>query len=221
MSPLRRSPALAPAPALALAFAPALALGVLLLGAGCSRDKGAVLVRWRIVDSSTVQGLGQCREPGSATALKRESNACCGSVSSQRMGSVPRDIIIDHIRLRARRIGDVDQPSAMDVACATCCFTCSPFEKTTDFELSAGTYKLWIEALRCGVVVGSAPPAVVREVVGGGIVNLNSIEIRIDPETMPGGCAESGSSACSVTAVGLDAGIDLAVPVDLASGGGG
>lgn len=209
----------------------AIALTVSLVGAGCARDKGAVLVRWRLVDASTGQGPGQCSAEAS-TQLARENaatggGACCAGVRSERLGR-SADVIIDHIRLRARRVSDVDQVEVQDAVCPSCCAACSRFEHTTEFELPPGEYKLWIEPLRCGVKVGATPPAVVRTVTAGEITNLNSIEVRVDPETTAAltcafdldlgassGCTalehDAGGSAADAGAG--DAAIDAAAPV--------
>ena len=195
-----------------------LLLALALLGAGCSRDKGAVLVRWRLVDSSTGQGPVTC----SATAapeLAREDRACCARVTSERSGS--SDVIIDHIRLRAQLVSQgTGGTTFIEATCASCCFICSLTESTTFFELDPGEYKLWIEALRCGVVVGVTPPALVRRVIAGEITNLNSIEVRVDPMTDPVVCALEGgvSHQCqgppsSPPDGGHDAAIDSAAPV--------
>lgn len=185
-----------------------------LLPSACVRDKGAVLVRWRLVDASTGQGPAQCSAEV-ATQLLREAavaggGACCAGVRSERLGR-SADVIIDHIRLRAQAVADVDQVEVKDVACPSCCAACSRFEHTTEFELPPGEYKLWIEPLRCGVKVGNTPPAVVRTVTAGEITNLNSIEVRVDPETTaalscPTDVDMGISSGCSPAATAGDAG---------------
>jgi hypothetical protein len=123
-----------------------------LLASSCARDKGAVVVRWRVVDAATGELLTSCSVHG---------------------------VTIDHVRLRIVPMTAGGVPASMDAPCDSCCSVCTALEHTTNFELAPGDYKLWIEPLACGFVVGEVPPALVRTVTGGEITNLNAVEIRI------------------------------------------
>lgn len=139
---------------------------------GCSGgDRGAVVVRWKLIEGATGT------QPSSCHGVDVPSGACCGAIHA---GSDSRAVLIDHIRLRAARIVDGGE---VEVGCPSCCFSCAPLEHTTQFELPPGDYRLSLEALRCGRLVGYTPPAQVRTVHAGEIANLSAIEILLPPET--------------------------------------
>ena len=188
----------------------------------CSRQKGAVVVRWRLVDGTTSAGT-----VASSCDARAPDAACCARVASQKYASTvnssgAHDVNIDSIRLHIQRTADVNQPGALEVPCASCCFTCASDndrggEHTTNFELPEGDYKLWLSFLRCGLPIGDVPPAVVRHVTAGEITNLNAIEIRIDPnQQSPFVCDVAAGQAAGPTCTAQP----YAAPADAGSDGG-
>lgn len=159
-----------------------LAPGLLLLALltpGCSGgERGAVVVRWKLIEGATGT------QPASCHGVDVPAGACCGVIHG---ATDSRAVLVDHIRLRAERSVDGGEVLA---DCPSCCFSCAPLEHTTQFELPPGDYRLSLEALRCGQLVGYTPPAQVRTVNAGEITNLSAVEILIPPETdTPATCA--------------------------------
>lgn len=160
----------------------ALAIAATLGGGGCvGGDGGAVVVRWKVIDQRTGA------EPSGCKRAVAERGSCCIDVG--------QDVIIDTVRLLVLSDGD---GGAAVFPCASCCSTCSAFEHTTRFELPPATYRLSLEALRCGAPVGQTPPGVVRSVRAGEVTNLNAVEILIPAgTTTPAVCGDGGAPGCS------------------------
>jgi hypothetical protein len=199
--------------AAALAGSASALLALMLWGSACSRDKGAVVVRWRLIDGSTgTSPNGSC----SGRQASAGAGGCCGLVHSDRDGLDPaatHAVTIDRIRLHVQRVADADAglPASLEQPCSSCCFSCTPSEHTTNFELCEGNYKLWLEALRCGRPVGDVPPAVVRRVTAGEITNLDAIEIRINPSTVtPAACDVDAGTAAGPTCTAVGSTIPFA-----------
>lgn len=147
-------------------------LALVLLASACTGgDRGAVVVRWRITDSTTGSpASGGC---GTACAGKSyNSSFCCASIGGH-------DVIIDGVELVAIPLGSDGGAAVAD--CKSCRFACNPPESTTQFELRPGDYLLSLRALRCGAVVGDTPPGVIHTVRAGEITNLNAIQILLTP----------------------------------------
>jgi hypothetical protein len=140
--------------------------------AGCAPGSGgAVVVRWRLIDSSTGGAAAGCDvvNPGA-------------SVSAH----------VDHMRLRiAAAVAPDGGGGVLD--CPSCLFPCAPLEWTTNFEIPEGDYRFSLEASSCGVPVGNSPPPVIRAVRRGEITNLNAIGIDVAPCTVtPAACPDGG-----------------------------
>lgn len=144
--------------------------------AGCQGDGGAVSVRWRIVDLST----GSSYDPGSTVSanhgyccVNRQGNECSGDNIwiVQTVGIVLRD---------AGTGAFVQRVSP---------FPCNARERTTGFSLAPGSFAVGLEAT---VVDGTGapapvtlPPPEVRTILRGDVVNLEVIEIGVDPLVHP------------------------------------
>jgi len=143
---------------------------------GCSPGGGgAAVVRWRLIDART-----GAPAPG------------CEVYDEARRELLVR---VDQIRLEV-----ADAASGAPVACASCLFACAPLEGTTTFELPTGNYRFALAALRCGALVGDAPPPVVRSVQRGEITNLSAIGVTIPTcARTPAACpdADAGRFACA------------------------
>jgi len=188
----------------------------------CSRQKGAVVVRWRLVDGTTSAGT-----VANSCEARAPDAACCARVASQEYASITNptgahDVNIDSISLHIERAAGDAGVFDVEVPCASCCFTCASDndrggEHTTNFEIPEGTYKLWLQFLRCGVPIGDVPAAVVRQVTAGEITNLNAIEIRIDPhQQSPAVCNRAPGAAAGLNCIAQP----YVAPTDAGSDGG-
>jgi len=143
----------------------------LVVGACATGDGGAVVVRWRLIDASTGGAASNCDVVDPSASI---------------------DLTVDEMRLRIE-LASAPDGGASELDCASCTFPCAPLEWTTDFEIPEGSYRFSLEARRCGVPVGNAPPAVVRAVRRGEITNLNAIGISVPPCTVtPASCPDGG-----------------------------
>jgi hypothetical protein len=149
---------------------------------GCQGSGGAVSVRWRIVELST----GEAFDPGATgqsgvvanhgyCCRLRDANSDCTAGNAwvvQTVGIVLRDAATDAF------LQDVSP------------FNCTARERTTRFDLPAGSFAIGLEA---SVVDGAGkvapvalPPSEVRTIVRGEVVNLQVIEIGVHPLPLPG-----------------------------------
>jgi hypothetical protein len=143
----------------------------LIVGACASGDGGAVVVRWRLIDSST---------GGAATTCDLEDPQAKVSVR------------VDTMRLAIFPASAPDG-GVTEVPCPSCVFPCAPLEWTTNFEIPEGSYRFALEARACGVVVGNSPPAMLRSVQRGEITNLDAIGVAMPPCTVtPTTCPDGG-----------------------------
>ena len=148
---------------------------VSLLSACSGGDRGAVVVRWRLIDSTTGSPASSACGVQCAIGTSLDGSFCCASVGG-------RDILIDHVELVAIPLGSDGGAVAAD--CKSCRFACNPSESTTQFELTPGDYLLSLRAVRCGLVVGNTPPGVIRTVRAAEITNLNAVEVLLMPPPM-------------------------------------
>ena len=149
------------------------AAGALLL-AGCQGDGGAVSVRWRINNLST----GATFDPMMAAA---NDGSCCSNVIA---GGICDSSSIWVVRSVAVVLQDpttgVPEPGIPPVQ-----FPCEKRESTTAFNLPPGTYAIGLDA---AVFDGQGnpapfvvPPAENRTILKGEVVNLQDIEIGVQP----------------------------------------
>ncbi|HWE27564.1 MAG TPA: hypothetical protein VHB97_06145 [Polyangia bacterium] len=150
-----------------------LALAAVTLAA-CNGDGGAVSVRWRIANLST----GETFDPMSA----RASDGSCCSDHDQARQCLPTSIWVVHSVSVVLRDPSTDEPVA-GVAPRT--FPCDKRESTTAFDLPAGTFAIGLTAdIFDGAgnpAPGVVPPPEVHTIVRGEVVNLQDIEIGVQP----------------------------------------
>jgi hypothetical protein len=160
----------------------AVALGLALAGAGCEGDGGAVSVRWRIVDLSTLESfdpgasppMGVADRDGSCCRLQDPSTGACSPGNPYVVQTVA-------ITLRDPITGAtvLDEPPS----------NCTARERTTPFTLPAGTFAIGLTAT-CVDGLGNPapvalPPPEIRTIVRGAVVNLEVIEVGVHPLPQP------------------------------------
>lgn len=163
-------------PSRTMRFCLPLLLTLAALAGGCQGSGGAVSVRWRIVNLST----GESFDPGSVK-VNSGTGSCCPTVNYVCTADSPWVVKTVAIVLRDPNTGvhvvDVDP------------FPCSAREKTTDFTLPSGTFAIGLDAIvtdgqgRAAPV--AIPPPEVRTIIRGDVVNLQVIEIGVQPLPQP------------------------------------
>ncbi len=150
-------------------------LGFLALAlAACSGNGGAVSVRWRISNLST----GQTFDPMSVGS---NDHSCCSDRDLAGQCSAISIWVVRSVSVTLRD-PSTDVPIA-GVAPRT--FPCDKRESTTAFDLPPGTYAIGLTAdVFDGMgqpAVGVVPPPAVHTIVRGEVVNLQDIEIGVQP----------------------------------------
>jgi hypothetical protein len=156
-------------------------------GAGCQGNGGAISVRWRIVDISTGSAFdpGQIKAPDGSCCLCRTSSACATVLTAQ--GPCENTWQIESVTVQL-----ADAVTGVPVGTNLPSFACSDREKTTAFALPPGTFAISLAArnqIGDGMTVAApvaVPPPVVRTIVKGEVVNLDVIEIGVNPLPLPG-----------------------------------
>jgi hypothetical protein len=165
-----------------------LALVAALLAA-CQAGGGAVSVRWRIVDLTT----GDQWDPtdvraadGSCCYYRDASNRCCTTGDANRCSAVD-SWDVQNVRIE---LADPTTGASVPLTPPLTPIACSQREQTTSFTLPPGTYAVSLSATNVdgsGVKAPVALPAPsVREIIAGGVVNLDVIEIGVNPLPLPG-----------------------------------
>ena len=159
-------------------IATVLAVGV----AGCQGGSGgAVVVRWQLVDPSTGSKPDGCPVGTPDCCLVGNSDYCCALLQTSDP-LVEKHVVVDAMHLKLVPV--TPDGGSAPVECAQCrWFDCSSHEHATGFDIPPGDYLISLEAMRCGAVVGSEPPAVRRTVRRGAFTNLNAIEILLSTST--------------------------------------
>ncbi len=150
------------------------ALAALLLVGGCQGNGGAVSVRWRISNLST----GQTFDPMSAGA---NDGSCCSDVNGSHMCDPTSIWVVRSVSVVLR--DPTTGVPAPGIAPRT--FPCDDRESTTAFDLPEGTFAIGLTA---DVFDGAGnplasivPPPEVHTIVRGEVVNLQDIEIGVQP----------------------------------------
>ena len=147
---------------------------------GCQGSGGAVSVRWRIVDQST----GDSFDPSD---VKASDGACCIFRDSKTGLCLPSNTW----EIESVSVNLADATTGAAVPTGLPPFECSLREKTTAFVLPPGTFAISLGATN---VVGDGmnvmaptalPPPSVRTIIRGEVVNLDVIEIGVDPLPLP------------------------------------
>jgi hypothetical protein len=159
------------AAALAL-LAAAVALG------GCEGKGGAVSVRWRVVDLAS----GIIYDP---EMLKVDDGSCCGNNNNNTFCGSNNSWIIETVSIVLESPSGQSDGGTGDFGLTP--FPCSIREKTTPFTLPEGTFAITIDVVNVDGAPDHAPqpvalpPPSVRTIVAGNVVNLDVIEIGVNP----------------------------------------
>lgn len=146
-----------------------------LAAAGCQGNGGAVSVRWRISDLST----GETFDPGGN--VKANDGSCCSDLDTAHNCDVRAIWVVRSVDVTLRD-PTTDQP-VPNVAPRR--FPCEKRESTTAFDLPPGTYAIGLTADvfdgQGNPAPGVVPPPEVHTIVRGEVVNLQDIQIGVQP----------------------------------------
>ncbi len=163
-------------------FCTLLLVCVLLGLPGCGSEGGAVSVRWRIVDLTT----GDQWDPGDVQAANGD---CCYYRDTQTNQCTAANAweIQNDMRIV---LADPSTGTVVTLAQPLPPFFCSLREKTTAFIVPPGTYAVSLTVTNIDGSGQAAPVALpspsVREIIAGDVVNLDVIEIGVNPLPLPG-----------------------------------
>ncbi|HEY2747084.1 MAG TPA: hypothetical protein VGL86_20820 [Polyangia bacterium] len=148
------------------------ALAAMVLG-GCQGNGGAVSVRWRISNLST----GQTFDPMMAGA---DDGSCCSDVENMQCSPISIWVV------RSVSIVFADPTTGAPAPGITPrTFPCKDRESTTAFDLPAGTFAIGLAAEVFdgdgNPLASIVPPPEVHTIVRGDVVNLQDIEIGVQP----------------------------------------
>lgn len=145
------------------------------LGAGCQGDGGAVSVRWRLVDLSTGQAW-DANDP----KITSMGSCCRADLDTKNHTCDASPWVVNDVFVSLR------DPTTGVAMTQTPRFSCSRRELTSAFDLPTGTWAITLDT----DPADADPPAVtpapqVRAIVRGAVVNLNVVEIGVDPLPRP------------------------------------
>jgi hypothetical protein len=154
----------------------ATALVLLASAAGCSDgDLGSATVRWRIVDLLT----GVQFDP---KAQGQPDGSCVGPGAIDEVtGNTVPAWVVNHVRLT---LTDPVSGAPVPVDPGVVVFDCRQREATTAFQLPLGSFAFNLCPFSTDPTVcdeGVTPPPAVRTVVAAQIINLDVIEIGVQP----------------------------------------
>jgi hypothetical protein len=156
---------------------------VVVASAGCQGTGGAVSVRWRIRDLVS----GRIWDPDETANRDAETPGVCCPISEGGLCTAANAWIVDRVRivLSDPKTGAEN----LDPKLGKYVYPCAVREATTDWELPLGRWALTLQATAhdfAGTPVLAATPAPeVRELTAGGVVNLQVIEVSVDPLPLP------------------------------------
>lgn len=155
--------------------------------AACHGNGGAVSVRWRIANLST----GQTFDP---YATRDNNGACCSDHDEARNCAVSSIWVVPSVSVILRDPSTDDPIPGIEART----FLCEKRESTTAFDLPAGTFAIGLAvAVTDGMgkpVPAALPPPEVHTIVRGEVVNLQDIEIGVQPlPTGPGAPLPGGT----------------------------
>ena len=157
--------------------------------AACQGNGGAISVRWRIANLST----GETFDPQGG--VRANDGSCCSDQEEPRLCS-PLSIWVVRSVSVTLRDPSTDEPVA---GIAPRQFPCDKRESTTAFDLPAGTYAIGLTADvfdgRGNPAPSVVPPPEVHTIVRGDVVNLQDIQIGVQPlpSSGPGGPLPGGT----------------------------
>jgi hypothetical protein len=144
------------------------------LGAGCQGDGGAVSVRWRLVDLSTGQAW-DANDPKITS-----DGSCCRADLDPSHSCATSPWVVANVFVNLR-----DPTTGLSVT-RTKPADCSERELTSPFVLPTGT---WAITLDTDPADANPPPVTpapqLRAIVRGAVVNLDVVEIGVDPLPRP------------------------------------
>lgn len=135
---------------------------------------GAISVRWRIGNLST----GETFDPMSAAA---NDGSCCAELDNSGNCAVTAIWVVRSVSITLR------DPSTGEAIAgvASPTFPCKNRESTTAFDLPPGTFAIGVCAAvfdgRGAPAPSAVPPPEVRTIIRGEVVNLQDVEIGVQP----------------------------------------
>jgi hypothetical protein len=156
----------------------------------CGGSGGAVSVRWRIIDVQTGVGF----DPHDVR-MSDDSCSCAACPNPASCATcAPNLWIITRVHLR---LADPNTGAPFGVDPSAVTFSCATREATTPFVLPVGNYALSLDAdavtapgQACPRLEVITPAPLTRTIVKGEVVNLDVIEIGVDPLPLP--CSDAG-----------------------------
>jgi len=163
---------------------------------GCTDDGGAVTVRWRIVELSD----GRIWNPATDTEIAGSDGFCCHKETDANGHQIQSACIDPNataqnvaawvVKTVDVQLASPDGQSDMAQLTTGQGTPCTAGELTTPFKLPAGRFAVSLVAHatnRSGAVTlqVSTPAPEIRDIVRGGIVNLQVIEIAVNPLPLP------------------------------------
>jgi hypothetical protein len=151
--------------------------------AGCQGNGGAVSVRWRVRDLRS----GTSWDPTDIAHRDRTETGVCCPIANNDVCTEQNAWIVDGVQivLRDPATGDINR----DPHLGNFSYRCAEREATTDWSLPVGRWAVSLIAQAHdynGMTVQAATPAPeVRDLTAGGVVNLQVIEVAVDPLPLP------------------------------------
>jgi hypothetical protein len=161
-----------------------------LLAAGCADGElGAVSVRWRIVDKQT----GIVSDPRNVADPLVPGGCACTPPS----GACPRGCGFKIARVQLR-VTDPTTGAEIPVDDRYTLFDCARGEATTGFRIPEGEHALSLRAFDPAEPdrpQATTPPPVLRQLSRGAIVNLDLVELAVDPFPLASPSGDGGVAA--------------------------
>lgn len=159
-------------------FVTLLRVGAIVALASCQGDGGAVSVRWRLVDLSTGQAWD-------ANDKSIDSNGVCCRVDDTTKTCASSPWVVRGVYVQ---LGDPETGVPIDLGVKEPQAPCAARELTSKFNLPTGTWAISLaaDAPDMGTPVVTPAPQL-RDIQRGGVVNLDVVEIGVDPlpRTLP------------------------------------
>jgi hypothetical protein len=138
-----------------------------LFAAACQGDRGAISVRWHVVDLTS----GNSWDPRS---VGQADGAC--SIGDADLDAPPYSWSILSVQLV---LADPVDGTMRD--CSDCNFNCNQREATTSFDLDPGTFAISLTAVPGPNTQVVTPAPAIRTIKIGEVVNLDVIELGVRP----------------------------------------
>jgi hypothetical protein len=149
---------------------------------GCQGNGGAVSVRWRVRDVRT----GMSYDPGQVGHRTLTKSGVCCPIAPGDVCAPENAWIVDSVHIV---LGDPDSGGPIPGIADKLVYPCSEREATTGWTLPVGRYAVSLSAAAHDgndqPVQAATPAAEVRDLTAGGVVNLQVIEVSVDPLPLP------------------------------------